>query len=736
MNLFGNNPLFGADPEGRIVAAEYEENSNGEGIAVFTRADAATVKRVEKFDPFILCAGSSSEGCPAVASAMELSGTGPLNRMLFFTSWNDCLKAKDWFSKSGGKVPQYYFINDPVQQYLMLTGKTLFKDMQFGDLKRMQIDIECIVTDGHEFCNAERTGDRIVAIGIGNPDGSIQVLKDNDEKKLLQDFVAVIREHDPDIIEGHNIFNFDLPYIFQRAQIHKVKMAIGRDGSVPERSAGRFNAAERAIAYQRFDVYGRHVIDTMFMLYFYDISHRSLEGYDLKGAAVHFGVSPKDRTYIEGSKIAETWKTDPAKIFKYVADDIRETKGLADMLSQANFIQAGILPYSYQNVSIRGNATKIDSLMLREYFRQKHAVPQSPMVEEYEGGYADIFVTGMVSNVHHCDVRSLYPSLMLSRKIAPKSDELGIFLRMLELLRDFRLDAKSGMTSAKNKADKDYYSALQSVFKVLINSFYGYLGFSQGHFSDFEAANKVTSDGRELLRDMLDRLRKLEAIPIEIDTDGIYFSPPPFQKAKDKDVFISEFRAGLPDGIEVEFDGEYKSMYSYKVKNYALLDHEGEITIKGAALKSRGMEPYLRTFMSDLIRLRLEGREAEIKKLYEKCRQDVRSRNLEIKRLCKTETLQDSVEKYASKISKSSRNRNAAYELALASGRKFKAGDQVSYYVTGTKKAVTVFQSAKLVLEWNPSARDENVEYYISKLDALYEKFGGSVDDGNLLLDL
>ena len=40
--------------------------------------------------------------------------------------------------------------------------------------------------------------------------------------------------------------------------------------------------------------------------------------------------------------------------------------------------------------------------------------------------------------------------------------------------------------------------------------------------------------------------------------------------------------------------------------------------------------------------------------------------------LIKTETLQDSLDKYKAKIAGSARNRVAAYELALASGRNYK----------------------------------------------------------------
>ena len=43
--------------------------------------------------------------------------------------------------------------------------------------------------------------------------------------------VACIRERDPDVIEGHNIFGFDLPYLAARAKMHSIRLELGRDGS-------------------------------------------------------------------------------------------------------------------------------------------------------------------------------------------------------------------------------------------------------------------------------------------------------------------------------------------------------------------------------------------------------------------------------------------------------------------------------------------------------------------------
>jgi DNA polymerase elongation subunit (family B) len=89
----------------------------------------------------------------------------------------------------------------------------------------------------------------------------------------------------------------------------------------------------------------------------------------------------------------------------------------------------------------------------------------------------------------------------------------------------------------------------------------------------------------------------------------------------------------------------------------------------------------------------------------------------------KTETLADSLAVYKTKRSGGARNRSAAYELALAAGRDLRPGDQVSYYVTGESKRVTVAEAARLAAEWDPAHPDENVAYYQAKLEELYTKF-------------
>jgi hypothetical protein len=65
----------------------------------------------------------------------------------------------------------------------------------------------------------------------------------------------------------------------------------------------------------------------------------------------------------------------------------------------------------------------------------------------------------------------------------------------------------------------------------------------------------------------------------------------------------------------------------------------------------------------------------------------------------------------------------AKIALALASGRSYRAGDQLAYYVTGETKKVKVYENSKLASTYDPASPDENVPYYHDKLLALFAKF-------------
>jgi len=67
-------------------------------------------------------------------------------------------------------------------------------------------------------------------------------------------------------------------------------------------------------------------------------------------------------------------------------------------------------------------------------------------------------------------------------------------------------------------------------------------------------------------------------------------------------------------------------MFSYKAKNYALLDKGGEVTLKGGALKSRGLERFQRVFLEEMIKRLMQEKSDTITSLRDDFAEKIRAR--------------------------------------------------------------------------------------------------------------
>lgn len=729
-SFYTNDILFGHDKTENIVACEISKDKN---IELFFRNKDGVSSQVQPFKPFLFMSDlkylEKWNGCEI--EHKPLKGDEYYKYLVFTDNWDDLDELRKFLNNetgfsSGSFLSPFYFLNDPVAQHLILTGQTFFKGMEFSDVLRLQLDIETYCKEGFEFSNPKRKEDCIVAISMSDTTGWERVIsgKAFSEKEMLEEMVKEICLRDPDIIEGHNIFNFDLVYIKERARLNKVPLKLGRDGSVITSRSSRLSIAERNIAYKRFDVFGRHFVDTYHLAQMYDVTSRNIESYGLKFVAKYFNVAAPDRTYIDPDKISWLFDNEVETLLAYALDDVKETRNISDILCKSFFYQCQIFPYGFQNIVVRGNATKINTLFLREYIREGYSISRPSASKSVVGGYTDVFYQGVVKNIIHCDVQSLYPSIMLAFKYFPSKDHLGIFPLLLNDLKEFRIKAKELKKDAKSEAEENYLEALQSTFKILINSFYGYLGFAYGNFSDFDAANDVTTKGREIICEMMDWLKNKDCNVIEIDTDGIYFVPPDTINSEDsEEALIKELSVALPEGINLELSGRYKSMFSYKMKNYVLLKYDGKLIIKGSGLKSRGLERFQRQFMEDMFKLLLDDKKDEIEGLLNKYIDELINHKWDRDMFIKKETIQESLDIYSEKIANKRRTKAAVYELALEANRNYQPGDMIAYYVTGTKKTVTVYENCKLASLWNKENPDENIEYYKKKLLELYKKF-------------
>ncbi len=680
-------------------------------------------ERVETLRPFAWLNAVPPPPLPVGLQVEALKGEGPFHQLVHA----ETLEVFTAYVRGERDGVSLDALRPLESQFLLQRRDRLYRELTFGQLRRCQLDIEVASPEGG-FPDASRPDDRVLAIGLRIAGKNrlllLDAATDAAEKTLLLEFGAALAEIDPDVIEGHNLFKFDLDYLRQRSKRHKLPCAWGRYGQKAAFRNTKLKVAERWIDFTRCDLPGRAVVDTYLLVQIFDITTREMTSYGLKEAAIYFGITDEDsdRTYLRGDEIQHVFAADRARFCSYLEDDLRETQGLADQLLPTYFEQARTFPTLLQEATLRGATSKIDLLFLEEYYHARQAVPSPPKVKPFEGGYTRSFQEGVFKQVLHFDVASLYPSLLLHIGRNPKNDTLGVFIPMLRRLREYRLKYKLLAKQAPTGEERAEAQARQTNFKILINSFYGYLGFSGARFGDGELAAEVTRRGRELLQQLIDEFAKHGCTILEADTDGIYLSSEKF--FANPEALLALVAPILPVGIELEYDGRYAAMFCYKAKNYALYDGE-KITLRGSALRSRGIEPFLKKLSDQLIRF-LVGASAESPLVaLEDFRRRLATRAVLVAELAKSETLNQAPESYERLMAEGGKPRRASAEVALQLSPRPRMGERVSYYITPkTKGKTSDWQRARPLVLHDAVSAPYDGDYYAEKLNDWLERYG------------
>jgi DNA polymerase elongation subunit (family B) len=456
----------------------------------------------------------------------------------------------------------------------------------------------------------------------------------------INDYVL---KKDPDILLGHNILGYDLPYADKNS--HK-GLCWGRNGSFiefNEKKSKYRKDKQQQYEYHDVKIHGRDVIDTFFLSMKYDIG-RDFPSYGLKAIEKHLGLSEDDRSWDfqkwpvkklmderrKGSKEGiSKWN----EFKEYCADDSDSPIKLFDIMIPAFFYLTQSVPKTLQQVIIPAPGSKLDSLMLRSYLQSRLSLPRSSKKEPFEGAIS-MGVPGLYNNVRKVDVASLYPSIMLEHNIYDKKkDPHGNQIKILKYFTEERLNNK-----AKGKAGSLYHQQLSDAQKIVINSYYGFMGANFLLFNFPAGAAEVTRHGREILlkgvewatghtlKKVLkeitnegedDEKEKYEWVVgdkvgnglgyhlVNVDTDSFSYSnnltPNDNEFAKE----IVELNSLYPDLIKWEDDGIFDKVLVIKAKNYVLVQN-GKIKYKGASIRDQKKEPILRQFINEFIDIILD----------------------------------------------------------------------------------------------------------------------------------
>ena len=398
-----------------------------------------------------------------------------------------------------GMKRELFTVYNERESLMIKDGYTFFKGMKYREPSMLAFDIETnglAINDRSEIyliSNIYRINDKI--------EHKLFVYSDYESQgDMIEAWAKWVKAKDPTFLVGHNINSYDIPFIANLADIFGITLDLGRDGSPLriDRTESKFRVdGNRDLHYKRIKVYGREIIDTMFLAYRYDID-RKYEDYGLKTIIKQEGLEVKDRVFYDASKIKDNYK-DPKemeKIKAYCMFDADDVISLYDKMAPSFFYMAQAIPKPFQMVIESASGSQINAMMNRSYLQFAHSLPKASDRVEFEGAIS-FGVPGVWKNVVKWDVASLYPSIMEAYEVYDQDkDPAANFLMLVKTFRAMRLEFKK-----KAKETKDeYFEAMQNTYKILINSMYGMMGASGLNFNSPINAALVTRKGREVLK--------------------------------------------------------------------------------------------------------------------------------------------------------------------------------------------------------------------------------------------
>jgi DNA polymerase elongation subunit (family B) len=570
----------------------------------------------------------------------------------------------------------------PVEQFLSLTGRAYYRGLRYVDLHRLQFDLE---TTG---LNDER--DRIFMISLRDSSGWTECLdtQTQTEADLLERFVALVHERDPDVLENHNIFAFDLPFLVRRAARLGVRLGLGRDGSEPELETDVFDAGERIEPFLRWRVRGREVVDTQHAVRRYGAAAPDLRRHGLKDAARYFGFAKIDREYVPGAEIWPTYQTDPERVRRYAADDVEEVDGLSRRLLPAAVELARILPRRYEQLAAdTGPDALWEPLLVRAYLHEGSAVgaPAARLQRVPETARADLRMRGVVGHAVRATFTELLPSVLANDDLRAAHDDLGVLPAIVREL--LRLDSAS----------------------ALIQTSHAYLS-GHGLLSDPVAAVEASLRARRFVDVLLDELAARGCTTIESDGAQVLFATPADWTEANEVSLASGARDYLPSGVRLEFPGHYQALYARAPHSAVMLGYDGTVTLVGSTFRPGRLERFGEAFIRHAAPLILTGETAGVRRMFLDTVHQLRTAQLPLEDLSVQVTLHKSPPQY-----RRGGTHEEPYEVLLAAGVRFwRVGQRIRYFRARGGEP-------RLLLEGEPvNPAESDTEYYVQRLVSLY----------------
>jgi len=724
--------LYGHNTEEHIVAVQ---QLNDQTIRIYKRIEGKILHRdVEFFPFFFLSSEALIKDFPKKFWLKELAGGNFYRYIVAFTRWSEMWEAVHFILHQYNKnrsvrVSSYQDFKeiliraDAVRQFLLQSGITLFKGMKFEELVRIHVDIQ-FVPAGEKKRNKKSSEEQILVITLATSDGNVNSFdtRKHNEQSVLEHAIQCINAVDPDVIEGYDLFGTILPVLSRACERLQIPPAIGRDGSDMRTPPGFGTASSGENEWFSFDVFGRHLVDLLTLAETEIDTKRIEQSLTLASLAKHFDIPVGTEKAIPAQRIVEEWNHHPQDVINHSLFNNSLARNLYILLSPPLFYLAQMCPFNYRMLAQLGAASRIESLMLREYVRQRHSVPRANENSRSMTIPSEIFHAGVFSDVMYVELAGMHSSILLRQNIKPRTDELDVFIPLLTRLSDLQREIDGQMT-VETTPSQDATHQLKAL-KRLIDSFHLYLGSARGLYNDPEQAEVALIAGRDIVKEILTQIELFNATIIQSDGGGFFLLTPNniVGEANQKN-FVDRLSKTLPEGTTLVLSHYYKQMFSYRKNNYALLDQNNNVLIKGNNLISRGMERFMRVFVQRVIECLLTNDFKRMHHAYATAHTQVMQHKWTPVDFCRTDSIRVDTEMYQKDVLSGKTASSPAMEATVRSSLFVKANSKVSYYFAGNDAGLTLTRSSRLVDEWDPHHPDENTAYYLARLHEAVSKF-------------
>jgi len=561
------------------------------------------------------------------------------------------------------------------------------------------------------------------------------IVKVESEKELIENVIKEINE--ADILITYNGDSFDLPYLQERAKQLKIKFGLGpTNEGIKIIRHGLENAVE---------IKGIIHLDAYKMLKILNkFATVNLIKFDLESVSERLLGQKKEKVLPE--EINEAWLKEKnlERIADYNLNDSKTTMQIAKTFMPLMTEMTKLIKQPLFDVSRSSSSLLVEYLLMSESFKQNLLIPNNPseeivqqrMLQSFTGGYVKEPVPGLHENLAVLDFSSLHPTIMISHNISPDTlncmhDECkqknsaptkdyfciqkkGFLTEILEEIFNKRIELKKQLKKiAKESQEYKIIDARQHSLKIILNSFYGTLGYARFRWYSRECAAAVTAFSREYIKWVAEKAAEENFKTVYSDTDSAFLLIPKDKSKEDVIKFTEKINEELPGVMNLELEGFYKrGIFVTKregeraaKKKYALIDYNNNLKIVGFEYVRRDWAPIAKNTQRKVLEAILkEGNPNEAIKIVKNTIKELMEGKVKKQDLIILTQVKRAINKY-----ESIGPHIAAAMKAKEKGKEIDVGSVIGYIITKRGKSI----SDKAMLAEFVKEQDYDAEYYI-----------------------